>query len=97
MRDRAANACNSFFSALTDYARKAIEGENYHRICDQRPPPELSGKALQRWKLKKALECWKARQDFTNKWYNGKFNDGHAKYMEQLRSEISKLANKLGY
>lgn len=77
-------------------ACKATEYKNYKRICDQSPPPGLSGKALDKWNLKKTLACWKARRDFTDKWHDGEYDIGHEKYMDQLKSTISRLSRKLG-
>jgi RHS repeat-associated protein len=67
------------------------ERKNYHRICDEPPPPDLHGTDLLRWKLDKARRCQKARQDFSDKWFDGKADPGHQAQMDQIQAAIDKI------
>ena len=75
--------------------QKTNDYNNYKDICNQPPPPGLCGDALKRWKLNKAQKCLKARQDYTNKYYNGVNDPGHQTQIDQLISQITRLISEL--
>jgi hypothetical protein len=73
---------------LQQEIEKAANRQQDHSRCDEPPPPGLDPCERAKWKLKKAKDCKALRQEFTNKWYNGQFDDDHAKHMEQLDNEM---------
>lgn len=74
---------------------KTKQRNDYHRICDEPPPPGLSRCALLRWKLNKARQCKAARENFTQQWHSGAYDSGHAMRMQQLDNEIRNLEQAL--
>ena len=78
-----------------DLAQKKWEREDYHNTCEQPPPPNLTGCALWLWQLNQAKQCINKRDKFTDKWYNGSYDSGHAKQMDQWSQRIKNLEDKI--
>jgi RHS repeat-associated protein len=87
---------NAVNNAEENAAEQAADQKAYHDVCDERPPPCLKGQDLDQWKLDKAQRCLQARQDFTNKWYNGQYDVGHQTQIDQLMRQIYRLSRNLG-
>jgi RHS repeat-associated protein len=68
--------------------QKKQDHDRYHKRCDEPPPTGLTPCELAKWKLQKALDCKKLRDDFADKYYNGAFNKGHQKTMDDLNKTI---------
>ena len=58
--------------------QKEIEQEanrrEYKNICNEPPPPGLSGCELAKWKLNRAKRCKAAREENTRRWWGGEDN-----------------------
>jgi RHS repeat-associated protein len=67
------------------------EWQRYHDVCDEPPPPTNTLCDKKRWQLNQARLCKKLREDYSNKYYNGQYDEGHQKYMDQLDRRINKL------
>jgi hypothetical protein len=81
---------NSQASGLTSVQQKAQDYSNYKDICKQQTPPGLDKCDEAKWKKNKAQQCYDARDQYTNKWFNGIYHPGHAQQMSQLIREIQK-------
>lgn len=86
-----AGATSNESTSLTpqQQAIKRAEQAAYHKICDT--PPQQGNDRCEnaRAKVKWHNRCLDAREAFTNKWYGGKFDHGHAEQMRQKRSALS--------
>lgn len=69
------------------------EWQRYHDVCDEPPPPTNTLCDKKRWLLNQARLCKKLREDYTNKYFNGKYDPGHQTYMDNLDKRIQKLEN----
>jgi hypothetical protein len=67
------------------------ERRRYHVVCDAPPPPTNTLCDKRRWLLNQAKLCKRLRDDYTNKYFDGKNNEGHQQYMGDLDRRIRKL------
>lgn len=67
------------------------EWQRYHDVCEEPPPPTDTRCDKKRWQLNQARLCKKLREDYSSKYYNGQYDEGHKKYMDQLDGRINKL------
>lgn len=80
-------------NASSDSPAKRDERAAYHRRCDEKEPPGLSGFDLLRWKIRKTQDCIQMRKDYVTKW-----NDtypGHADQIAQRERELASLQRQL--
>lgn len=69
------------------------ERDRYHNRCDEPAPPGLTGCALLRWKLQRAMDCASMRQTYMSKW-NDTFS-GHTDQILQRMGEIQRLQEQI--
>jgi hypothetical protein len=69
--------------------------DEYHRVCDEPPPPGLTGCDLLKWKLAKAERCRMLRQQYTNQYYGGSTDPGHQQQFNQIDQAIENLKKKI--
>jgi RHS repeat-associated protein len=65
--------------------------ERYHEECDKPPPPTDNPCDKKKWQLQQARLCRQLRQDYTNKYFDGKYDSGHQQYMDNLDKRIDRL------
>jgi RHS repeat-associated protein len=73
--------------AATEAQQKA-ERDAYHRRCDEPPPSGLSQCDLIRWKIQRAKDCIRMRQDYMDKW-----NDTYQGHYDQIAQRQRELEN----
>jgi len=76
-----------------DTPEKKRERQAYHSRCDEPPPGGLSQCDLIRWKIQRAKDCIRMRQDYIRKW-NDTYQ-GHVDQMNQRQQELSRLEESL--
>jgi len=76
-----------------DTPEKKRERQAYHSRCDEPPPGGLSQCDLIRWKIQRAKDCIRMRQDYIRKW-NDTYQ-GHVDQINQRQQELSRLEESL--
>ncbi|MEB0259886.1 RHS repeat-associated core domain-containing protein, partial [Undibacterium sp. 5I1] len=74
-----------------DSSEKSRDYKNYKDICNQPTPPGLDKCEEAKWKKNKAQQCMGARDNYTNKWFGGKNDSGHAQQTTELQKSIQNL------
>jgi RHS repeat-associated protein len=77
-----------------DSPEKQADRRAYHRRCDERNPPGLTGCDLIRWKIQKVKDCIRMRTDYMNRW-NDTYK-GHRDQIDQKKRELEALEKQLG-
>lgn len=76
-------------------AVKRAERNRYHQICDTPPPPSgdlcEDAKADVDWHQ----ACIDARMEFSEKWYDGVLDEGHATQIEEKTKALNKARNRI--
>ncbi|WP_234385237.1 RHS repeat-associated core domain-containing protein [Paracidovorax avenae] len=76
--------------------QKSIDRQNYHNRCDEKEPPGLLTQCDRwKWKLERDKDCVRLREDFAKKWFDGKYDEGHAMQMQQKMNSIADLERKI--
>jgi RHS repeat-associated protein len=81
----AAAAAAATSSSQSDSPEKQADRRAYHRRCDEKNPPGLTGCDLVRWQIQKVKDCIRMRSDYMNRW-NDTYK-GHYDQIDQKRRE----------
>ncbi len=84
----AATAAAAAAAAAASSKERKADRDEYHRRCDERSPPGLSGCDLLRWKIQRAKDCIRMRSDYTRKW-----NDTYKGHQDQINERQRGLEN----
>jgi RHS repeat-associated protein len=76
-----------------DSPERKLERQAYHRRCDESPPGGLSQCDLIRWKIQRAKDCIRMRQDYITRWRDT--YPGHRDQIEKRQRELSNLEGQL--
>jgi RHS repeat-associated protein len=74
--------------------RKANERE-YHRRCNEPPPPGLDPCERAKWELKKAKECKAMREENTRRWWGGVDNRHDPQLWNDLENQIKSAEDRV--
>jgi RHS repeat-associated protein len=79
---------NTASSNLQEQIEREANKNEYKNICDEPPPPNLDPCELAKWKLNKAQRCKAAREENTNRWWDGKDNRHNPQLHQDLENAI---------
>jgi RHS repeat-associated protein len=89
----AAAAGVSSTTPQSDSPEKRRERDAYHRRCDEPPPSGLTQCDLIRWKIQRAKDCIRMRQDYIDKWKDT--YQGHRDQVAERQSALRNLEKQL--
>lgn len=69
---------------------KDREHKEYHRVCDENPPPNLDKCELMRWKINQLQQCISLREQWDAKW-----GGDHSSQINQKKKELKKWKRRL--
>lgn len=96
--DLISDMANDAFNDDVDDTRakeKSSERADYKRRCDESPPPGLDKCEKLKWELNRDRDCISMRKNFADKWYNGRYDETHQKYMDERTVAIGKKEAKI--
>jgi RHS repeat-associated protein len=78
-----------------DEVQKDIDHKNYHRTCDQKPPPGLNPCQEARWRYRQAKACMRKRKDWEDRWGNSRTRAPHRRAMDQVKQRMKNAAQDI--
>ena len=79
--------------ALQQEIERTANAREYHRRCNEPPPPGLDPCERAKWELKKAQECKAMRIENTNRWWGGVDNQHDPQLFQDLDNAIRNAQN----
>jgi RHS repeat-associated protein len=90
-------------AALQQEIERTANAREYHRRCNEPPPPGLDPCERAKWELKKAQECKAMRIENTNRWWGGVDNQHDPQLFQDLdnairnaQNAVNRICNKCG-
>jgi RHS repeat-associated protein len=90
----ATSSLNANENDLLDDMRRG-EYDNYKSRCNESTPPGLTLCEQWAWELARSMDCYRLRAGYSKKWYDGSYDPGHTKTMEDLIRNARDLHDKI--
>jgi len=75
-----------------DEVQKDIDHQNYHKTCDQPPPPGMTPCEEARWRYRQAKSCSDKRQAWEERWGNAQSKGPHDSALENVKNRMKNAA-----